>query len=1120
MTRLEDGAAVETLISGVPASANDQADHNLLTMPRPNDAGGADVIPETWPGGATGTADGHQHAAAAAAPPRRFGDYELLGEIARGGMGVVYKARQVKANRIVALKMILKGDLAANDDVQRFYVEARAAANLHHPNIVPVFDVGEQDGQHYFAMGYIEGQSLADRVKQGPLPPREAVRVIKAVSEAIVYAHHHGTVHRDLKPSNVLIDAAGQPIITDFGLAKNRKDDSGLTATGQVLGTPSFMPPEQAQGEIAKVGPLADVYSLGATLYHLLTGRPPFLAASLVDTLYQVLHQDPASPRQINAKIDEDLETICLKCLQKEQTKRYASADALVADLAHWLNGEPIVARPVGRVERFWRWSRRNPALAGWSAAAVLFLLIGTVVSTVFGLLANARARVADAEKVRADENTAKAVREGDRANAEREAAEGEREIAARQLYVNQIRSAHREWNLQNTKGALLQLAATQRRFRNWEYQYLHHVFHRHQAAFQKTGVVLALNFSPDGQQIVGAYRTSEKLPMALTREEARSRLTVLLGPVTAWSMAWDGWTGDTELTRAFGTHVDLKPDDPGGQEQYYVQQETGVHERVAAFSPGRGQILTGVITALDIPGLLGQPPTINELKLWDTKTGREMRTLRTPSRVNAVAFSPDGSRIVSAGWDAQLIVYEVSSGTAMRNLTGHSLPINAVAYSPDGSRIASGSDDKSLKLWDAGTGELLLSLTGHAGSIKSLTFSPDGNRLVSGSDDRTMIVWDATTGDLIWTLAGHLGAVTAVAFRPDGGRLASGSGAVGTGELKLWDTSTGQPMVTLQGHTDYVNAVAFSPDGRQVVSSSVDQSIKLWNARLADVPLTLNGRSWGVSPDGRWILFSDNRLVGALQLFDLIAGSMVNLENGGSAVQDAAFSADGRQIISASETSLTLWDAETGRKLRSFQGDSEGGLVGARTVQFSPDGRRIVGGGIDNTLRVWEAATGASLLTLDIGQVSTFARFDPDGNRIFAGSIVLDVSTGKRLKSQEGTWHALSADCSRFASRRGETVAIGDVASGDVLLTLLGHTDFVNSVSFSPDGSRIVTGSSDKTVKLWDAATGEELLTLRGHADALNFVTFSPDGRRISSASDDGSFKLWDASGAGLSNP
>jgi serine/threonine protein kinase/formylglycine-generating enzyme required for sulfatase activity len=323
---------------------------------------------------------------------RYFGDYELLEEIARGGMGVVFKARQVTLNRIVAVKMILSGLLASPEDVERFHTEAEAAAKLDHPGIVPIYEVGQHEGQHYFSMGFVDGQSLSARVAQGPLPAREAAELVRTVAEAVQYAHNKGVIHRDLKPGNVLLDQQGNPRITDFGLAKLTESHSDLTGTGQILGTPGYMPPEQAAAQAGAVGKLSDIYSLGAILYSLLTGRPPFQAANPLETLLQVQKQDPVPPERLNPNIPLDLDTIVLKCLDKAPSRRYASARALAEELQRYLAGRPILARPVGRLEYFWRWCRREPVIASLSAAVAVALIVGSIVSGYYGVLASNRA--------------------------------------------------------------------------------------------------------------------------------------------------------------------------------------------------------------------------------------------------------------------------------------------------------------------------------------------------------------------------------------------------------------------------------------------------------------------------------------------------------------------------------------------------------------------------------------------------------------------------------------------------------------------------------------------------------------------------------------------------------
>ena len=311
----------------------------------------------------------------------RFGEYELLNEVARGGMGVVYRARQLGLNRVVALKMILAGRLADHDDVQRFYTEAEAAGRLKHPNIVAVHEVGQVDGQHFFTMEFIEGMSLDQKLAHGPLPSKAAARYVRVLSRAVHHAHEQGIVHRDLKPSNILIDQYDEPHITDFGLAKNIRKDQGQTRTGSVLGTPSYMAPEQAQGKTNELGPLCDVYSLGAILYELLTGRPPFRAATPYDTVMQVIEHEPVPPRLLNPEIDHDVETICLKCLEKDPKLRYASADELGMDLQRYLDGESISASSFNVLDRLARMLDRSQHMADFATWSTMLFAMAALIA-------------------------------------------------------------------------------------------------------------------------------------------------------------------------------------------------------------------------------------------------------------------------------------------------------------------------------------------------------------------------------------------------------------------------------------------------------------------------------------------------------------------------------------------------------------------------------------------------------------------------------------------------------------------------------------------------------------------------------------------------------------------
>jgi tRNA A-37 threonylcarbamoyl transferase component Bud32 len=428
---------------------------------------------------------------------RYFGDYELLEEIARGGMGVVYKARQTSLNRIVALKMILSGQFAAPEEVQRFRSEAEAAANLDHPQIVPIYEVGEHEGQHYFSMKLIDGGSLTGHSL--PMPQRQAAELLATVARAVHHAHQRGILHRDLKPGNILLDAQGRPHVTDFGLAKRVADDRGQTRTGSIVGTASYMPPEQARSEKTLTTAI-DTYSLGAILYELLTGRPPFRAASQLDTILLVLEREPELPRQIRPQVDRDLETICLKCLEKEASKRYGSAEGLAEDLERWLRDEPIMARPVQGRERLRRWCRRNRGIAVSLAGSFATLLVGIIVASWLAVVASDNAD-------RADSNANHAGREAAAAKANAERVRKEKSLSDHRHYASEMKLASLDWEAGQTSLMLERLRQFDPKpgeedLRGFEWYFLQRQSH---LDFRSFDGYLHVAFSPDGRRMAAA---------------------------------------------------------------------------------------------------------------------------------------------------------------------------------------------------------------------------------------------------------------------------------------------------------------------------------------------------------------------------------------------------------------------------------------------------------------------------------------------------------------------------------------------------------------------------------------------------------------------------------------
>ena len=1014
------------------------------------------------------------------------GRYRLLEKIGEGGFASVYVAEQKEpVQRRVALK-ILKHGMDTQAVVARFEAERQALAMMDHPNIARVLDAGATDaGRPFFVMELVMGQKLSDYCQRRQLSVRQRLQLFIPVCRAVQHAHQKGIIHRDLKPSNILVmEHEGVPVpkVIDFGIAKATEqpisETEGITTgINAFLGTPPYFSPEQVQFGVRDVDTRSDIYSLGAILYELLTGRPVFdLQGTDLETMcrtirevdpqrpssllqknlsYARLHSPVMASREQVAAVRGDLDCIVMKCLEKDRARRYETANGLAADLQRHLIHEPVVARPPSVGYRFFKaWQRHKLSFAA-VGAVISTLSLGIVMTTWQSIEANHARSAEKAQRLRAD---------------------AEKADARRLLYGADMSLAQQAWE-ENNIGRLQQLLKETEAWpnRGFEWYYWQRQLHLPLKTFVHSSIATAVAFSPDGSRIV----TTTEDGVARVRETASG----------------------AELATFRGSASPMYS---------------------AAFSPDGRWIANGEWVT--------NSAQAGAASVWEAATGRLVLNLKGHGgSVWSVAFSPDGRRLVTGSEDGSGQVWDLATGLPTLTLKGHQARIWSVAFSPNGQWIATGSLDQTAKLWDAATGRELRTFA-HTDKVWGVAFSPDSQRIVTGCGDTLARVWQVSSGRELLALHGHTAGIGTVAFSPNGQRIATGGA---DRAIKLWDSVSGREVATLRGHTLYLISIAFSPNGKLLLSASADKTVKLWQTPEDRDPITLRGhRDWiravSFSPDSqRIITISQN---GPARLWNTATGQQLfTLEVPGDTFYSVSFSPDGRRVLTGTGGAANVakvWDANSGAELLTLKGHK--GRI--RAVGFSPDGGRLLTGGGDGTTRLWDAATGRELLLMsDSNTEVRCAVFSADGNRIATGGDDKTVRVWSAVTGQEvlafqdhAVIHAIafSPDSRRIVTgTEDQSARVWDAGSGRELAALAGHSGEVMGVAFSNDGHRVVTASTDQTAKLWDLGLDfgtdnapRELLTLKGHTDTLDCIAFSPNGQRIATGSRDRTVKIWEA--------
>jgi WD40 repeat protein/tRNA A-37 threonylcarbamoyl transferase component Bud32 len=1063
--------------------------------------------------------------------PLSFGRFEVVRELGKGGFGVVYLARDTVLGRDVALKVPRLEHLATPEARQRFMREARAAAMLDHPNIVPVYEAGELGSVAYIAAAYCEGPTLSTwlKARQEPVPARTAARLITSLAGAVQHAHERGVLHRDLKPGNVMFQGPADPAtadfalsdlvprVTDFGLAKVVASNDDQTRSGEPIGSPPYMPPEQALGRPRELGPASDVYGLGATFYELLTGRAPFRGDSREETIRQVIEDDPIAPRVLRPDVPRDLETICLYCLNKDPVRRYPSAAALAEDLERFLAGQPIQARPASAWERGLKWARRRPAHAAL-VALVAIVGIGTVGGMVWS---NAWLRAHNERLRRASDRADRHAGEAERLQ---RLAEEHDALTERHLHAAQMRLARQAYDVgqfERVQEILLDdVYGPGPRHRDFAWQYLWRLSRREvELLGTHRAPVRRIDLSPDGRTLASCDAAGGIMLWDTSSSRSSTALSGHAGAAEWLAFSPDSRVlascGKTDATST-GKKEILIWDVVQGRLRARLEGAIPDEVRVMAFLAGglllavvtKDQCGARTVRVWDLPSDASRPrqryvvsgfgfvmaspdgrffaarEANGRLTLRDAMSGEITRTISVDlTDARALAVSPDGRRLAAAAPN-QVFVWDLKDERAPRVYPDDEQPPDRLVFSPCGSTLVAVTGGRQVSTRDLATGRrrVIVSLEpGRVGSI-NLAFSPDGSRLALHCDchpDGAMpvAVWRIATGLREKVFPGRR-TFQYISFAADGASLYLG----GDHDLSIWRPDQAASFENFTKHHDEVCAVAFAADGATVASGGHDKTLRLWEPATGRELAALRGHEATIAalafrPDGRVIASGVLEARDNVKLWDVATGRLTKTLTGHTDhVRSVAFAPDGDTLASAgSDRTIRLWDGATGAPRAVLTGHDD--VV--RQLAFSADGLTLASVGSDRTVRLWDVRSGRSLVVLRGRFKVSSAAFAPDG---------------LTLASADENGYITLWDLATWSPRR--VINLDDLE--------------VRALAFSPDGRTLASAGVSQTIRLWDPVTGQELLPLgeaRGHVNAL---AFSPDGGTLASADSVGLVRLY----------